>query len=240
MDTEDKTSDTVPTAERPLRRRFLHSEEGSIFAFGCCMLILWIEAIAMLWRCNNPVWLNLLTMGFTHVSAGRGASVALAMANINAPGAVIAMLAIYLDVMVMLIMYPILVFSYKNFVERRFFQEHMKHVFESAQKSVTRLRRSKILGVFLFVWFPLSMTGIVVGSVLGFLLGLRTWVTITTVVLGSSSAVICWVYAYDKVFGWLGEIDDAIPLVATLILILVLVVIRIITRRRRGEVITDN
>ena len=219
--------------QAPLRTRFLHSEEGSIFAFGCCMLILWIEAIFMVWRCNYPVWLNLLTMSFTHASAGRGVSIAWAMTNIEAPAAVTAMLAIYLDVMVMLIMYPVLVFSYKNFVERRFFQEHMKQVFDSAQKSVTRLRRSKILGVFLFVWFPLSMTGIVVGSVLGFLLGLRTWVTMTTVILGSTSAVICWVYAYDKLFGWLGGIHDAIPLAATLILVTVLVVIRIATRRRQ-------
>ncbi len=81
--------------------------------------------------------------------------------------------------------------------------------------------------MFLFVWFPLWMAGIIMGSVLGYLLGLRTWVNIATVVIGSVSAVVCWVFAYDKLFGWLGEIHRGIPITITAIVIVVLAILRI-------------
>lgn len=196
------------------------------------MLILWVEAIILLWRCNSPRWLHLLTVGFTHITAGRGASTAFGIGHLDIHPLLVGMVVLYLDVMAMLIMYSALIFSYKYFVEHRFFKEHMQPVFASAQRELTRLRKFKIVGVFIFVWFPLSLTGIVVGSVLGFLLGLRTWVTMTTVILGSASAIICWVYAYELLFGWLEGIGELLPIIVTALLILILVVIRIIAHRK--------
>lgn len=229
MNTENNSS---------IRIKFLHSEEGSIFVVGCCMLILWIEAIALLWRSGHPVWSDLLKMGFTQVPAGRAAAIAYGtQANLNT--ALIAFLAVYYDVITLFITYPVLIFSYKNLFERRFFQKHFKQVFESAQKGmtrVTRLRRFKIMGIFLFVWFPFTMTGIIVGALLGFLLGLRAWVNMTTVILGTASAVICWVYAYEKLFGWLGNIHQGIPLSVTILIIIILMIARIIKKREGRRV----
>lgn len=212
------------------RTRFLNSEEGTIFSAGCFMLMIWIASMGILWHIGSAYWLKVLTMGFTHTLAGRAASIAHGTAS-GFTSSLTAGLAVYFDVMLMFIIYSLLVYSYKNFLERRFFKKHMKSVFESAQKSVTRFRRWKITGVFLFVWFPLWMTGIIAGSILGFLLGLRTWVNMTTVIVGSTTAVICWVYAYDKLFGWLGEINKIIPVTITAVIITFLAVMRIINNR---------
>ncbi len=216
---------------RAIRIRFLQAPEGRIFVAGCVMLILWIEAVAVLWKCGFAVWDDLLTMGLAHVVGGRAASIAHGT-RVGLPAAIIAVHATYTDIMAMLVMFPVLVFSYKNFVERRVFQEHMKPVFDAAQRSVRKMRRFKIMGIFLFVWFPFWMTGIIVGAVVGFLIGLRPWVNLLTVSLGSATAVICWVYAYDKLFGWLGQINQAIPVVVSFLIVTTLVTLRVIKKRR--------
>lgn len=209
----------------------LPSGEGTLFLTGCYMLILWITCIAMLWHYGYAVWLDILTIGFTHLLAGRAVSIAQGT-QIGLPSYLLAFLVWYCDVMILLIIYPILIFSYKNLFERRFLQKHIKQVFDSAQKTATRLRRFKIIGVFIFVWFPFWTTGIVMGAILGFLLGLRTWVNIMTVSLGNGTAIICWVYAYDKIFDLLKGIDENIPLIITIILILTLIIMRFIKNRR--------
>ena len=75
------------------------------------------------------------------------------------------------------------------------------------------------------------MTGIVVGSVLGFLLGLRTWVTMATVISGAASAILCWTYAADKLFKSIEGVNEVIPTLMTLMIILGLVIVRMINRR---------
>jgi uncharacterized membrane protein len=216
---------------RAIGSRFLQTPEGRIFVTGCCMLILWIEAVAVLWKCGYPIWDDLLTMGLAHMVGGRAASIARGT-QVALPPALIALHAIYTDITAMFIMFPVLVFSYKNFVERRVFQEHMKPVFDAAQRGALKMRRFKIMGIFMFVWFPFWMTGIIVGAVLGFLIGLRPWVNMLTVSCGSATAVVCWVYAYDKLFGWLGGINQTVPVVFSSIIIAALVALRVIKKRR--------
>jgi uncharacterized membrane protein len=178
--------------------RFLNSEEGTIFITGASMLIVWIASVAVLWHIESTYWLNLLTMGFAAL-AGRAASIAQGTSIGFNPG-LVAALAIYFDVLLLFITYPLLIYSYRHFLENRFFKEHMQPVFDSAKKNLTQFRKAKIASVFLFVWFPFWMTGIIGGSILGYLLGLRTWVTLLTVILGSTSSVVCWVYITDKLF----------------------------------------
>lgn len=217
--------------DKDARARFLQSEEGRIFVVGCCMLIVWIEGVAVLWGVNSPKWFAMLTMGLTHLVAGRAAAIVHGT-NLGLSNPLTAGLAIYTDIAAMVILYPLLVFSYKNFFEAKFFQRHMKHVFESARKGAGRMRRYKILSIFLFVWFPFWMTGIITGSVLGFLLGLRTWVTMVTVIFGSASAVVCWVYAYEKIFSWLSQINQYVSVAVSLVIIVGLIVLRLLRQRR--------
>jgi len=222
------TQDKAPPVKRA---QFLQSPEGGMFAVGCCMLILWFETVATLFQLNDTLWPHMVEMKLTHLAFGRAAAIAVGT-KADLPRLLIALLATYTDVMAMLIMFPLLVFSYRNLFERPFFQRHMKPVFDTAQRNLTKMRRFKVVGVFLFVWFPFWMTGIITGAVLGYLLGLRTWVNVTTVILGAFTAVVCWVYAYDRLFGWLGTVDQRYPPVIVCCTIAALIGLRLVKRRR--------
>lgn len=210
----------------------MRGDRGRIFVTGCMMMIAWIATIAALWHHQQAQWLDLMTMGFAQMVLGRAAAIAHAtQAGFNAYMRVF--LAWYIDMTIVMIAYPVLIFSYHNLLERRFFKQHMEPIFASARRSVARFRRSKIVGVFAFVWFPFFMTGVVGGSVLGYLLGLRAWVTIATVALGTLSATVCWVFAYDTLFGWLGSMHRSIPTAVAGAIIVVLAVRRIMVERKR-------
>jgi len=223
----------TPLIHRPLRSRFLRSEEGPIFVLGCCMLLLWVAVAAALFQLKHPRWLDVLTVGLAHMVAGKPVSIAQGL-QAGMPSPLIAFLAIYADTTALFIIYPVLVFCYRNFFENRFFQAHMKPVFDKAQANINKLRRFKIVGIFVFVWFPFWMTGVIVGAVLGFLVGLRTWITLATVIAGTTTAVVCWVYAYDQLFGWLGFVNERIPDSLILVLLLALVAYRIVSKRREA------
>jgi uncharacterized membrane protein len=217
--------------QRQIRSAFLRSRQGPLFLAGCCMLVVWIGAAAGLWHGGAAVWDDVLTVGFAHLLAGRAISIAQGT-QIGLPKWLIVLIATHADVTATFLVYPLFVYTYENFFEGRFFQTRMRPMLKSAEKHVSGLGRFKIAGVFFFVWLPFWMTGIIVGSILGYLLGLRAWVTLTAVSLGALAAVASWVYAYDILFTWLSTIHQEVPLVFTVVLIVGVVWLRIVRRRR--------
>lgn len=213
--------------------QFLHTDEGRIFVLGCALLILWVLFIALLWDIKHPRWLDLLTMGFTELFLGRAAAIAHGKL-VNMHSAAIIAVATYVDAVTVLITYPLLVFSYENLFERRFFQKHMKRIFDSAQKGLDRFSGSAIAGVFAFVWFPFWMTGVVVGAALGYLLGLRHWVTMATVTVSTMAASLCWVLFYDRLFELLSRVHRGVPVAVTCGIIIALAARRIVRKRREA------
>lgn len=214
-----------------MREQFLRSPEGHVFVLGSLALILWICLIIVLWRLQYPLWNDLLIMGFTALTVGRVAGIAYA-SSADVPRLLMTFLAIYLDMVTVFIIYPILIFSYEHLFHSLFFQKRVSPIFESARKGLRRLARFQIAGLFIFVWSPFWMTGVIVGAVLGYLMGLKTWVIMATVAAGTTTAIICWVYANDVFFGWLSGMAPWVPKTVALVVILGLIVARMIMVRR--------
>ena len=221
----------VSTCDIGFKRRFFFSTEGTIFIAGISMLLVWLVTNVVLFKIKHKLWVTILTMGFTQLVGGRAASIAQGT-HAGMHPMIIVVLAVYVDMTVVFILYPLMVFSYRHFFERHFFQKHIKPFFDSVQKSVTRFHHFKVIGVFLFVWFPFFMTGVIIGSLLGFLLSLRPWVNMIAVTLGTTSAVFCWVYAYDLLYSWLGQVNKSIPLAMTILVITSLTLNRFVSRRK--------
>ena len=213
------------------RRQIMLSEEGGVFVVGSVMLILWLLAIAVLWHLDRA-WEQWVIMGFTELILGRGVAIAKAVEMEMSPGLII-FLATYIDAVTVFLSYPMLILAYQSLLEGRFVDHRMKRIIESAEKNVGRFAKFKVFGIFLFVWLPFFMTGVVVGAVLGYLLGLKTWTNMITVTLGTFSAAACWLYTYDFLYGWLEQVHSRIPFVFTTLLIAALVAHRLWSNARK-------
>ena len=220
------------------RQQILLSEESGVFAVGSLMLIAWFLAIAVLWHLGQP-WDQWVIMGFTELLLGRGVAIAKAVEMGMHPGWVV-FLATYVDAVTVFLCYPVLILAARNLVAGRPVDPRMKGLIESAEKNVGRFAKYKIAGIFLFVWLPFFMTGVVVGAVLGYLLGLKTWPTMATVVAGTATAAACWLYTYDYLYGWLAQIHSQIPAVFTAVLIAALVGHRLWAEARKKRSAPGN
>ena len=210
------------------------SEESGVFVIGSLLLVAWLLAIATLWRLGHP-WEQWVIMGFTELILGRGVAIAKAVEMGMHPGLVV-FLATYVDAVTVFLFYPVLILACRNLVEGQPVDPRMKGIIESAEKNVTRFAKYKIAGIFLFVWLPFFMTGVVVGAVLGYLLGLKTWTNMATVTLGTLTAAVCWLYTYDYLYGRLAQIHSQIPALFTAALIVALIIHRLWaeTRKKRA------
>ena len=223
--------DPTPFKLGRLKQQIMLSEESSVFVVGSLMLIAWLLAIAALWYLGLA-WEQWVIMGFTELFLGRGVAIAKAVEMGMHPGLIIG-LATYVDAVTVFLCYPALILAYRNLVGGRPVDKRMQGIFESAEKNVGRFAKFKLVGVVLFVWLPFFMTGVVVGAVLGYLLGLKTWPNMLAVTLGTLSAAVCWLYTYDFLYGWLEQIHSQIPLVFTSVLIGGLIVHRLWTESKK-------
>ncbi len=213
---------------RSMIGQFMRSEYGFIFGLGCLLLIGSIGVIGLLAYANHPKWQIVFSMAVAHMIAGKGVSVVQGVAlGLHPLG--ILILASISDLVLLLLAYPVLVFSYEHFFETSLFQRHMLRVFESAQRGMDRIGRFKVLGVFMFVWLPFWMTGVLVGSILGYSLGLRSWVTLVTAALGTFTSILIWLFFSNQVISAFGWVNDRVFGVGVLVLLLAL----LLWRRRR-------
>lgn len=214
------------------------SEESGVFVVGSLMLIAWLLAIAVLWHLGLS-WDHWVIMGFAELILGRGVAIAKAVEMGMSPGLII-FVAAYVDAVTVFLFYPVLILAYRNLVGGRPVDERMKGIIRSAEKNVTRFAKYKIAGIFIFVWLPFFMTGVVVGAVLGYLLGLKTWTNMATVVLGTLAAAVCWLYTYDYLYGRLAQIHSEIPVVFTTALIVALIAYRLWAQARKKRSAARN
>ena len=213
------------------RQQILVSEESGVFAIGSLMLVAWLLVVAVLWRLGQS-WEQWVIMGFTELLLGRGVAVAKAVEMGMHPGLVI-FLATYVDAVTVFLCYPVLILAARNLGAGRPIDPRMKGLIESAEKNVGRFAKYKIAGIFVFVWLPFFMTGVVVGAVLGYLLGLKTWPNMATVVAGTATAAACWLYTYDYLYGRLAQIHSQIPALFTAGLIAALIAHRLWAEARK-------
>ncbi len=214
-----------------MRGEFLRSEYGLIFGLGCLALIGSVVTLAVLAYADHPNWQGIFAMAAAHWVAGKGVSVIQGLAMGLHP-VVILILATVSDLVLMLLAYPVLVFAYEHFFETPLFQRHMRRVFESAQRGMDRVGRFKALGVFLFVWLPFWMTGVLAGSILGYSMGLKSWVTLLSATLGTFTSIVVWLLFTNQILSVFDWIDDKMVGLAVLGLLVAMLAWRR-TRRQR-------
>jgi uncharacterized membrane protein len=136
-----------------------------------------------------------------------------------------------IDSLIVLLIYPLFVLSTRKTLKSGFVQDILDASIKTAKKERRRVRRFGIVGLLLFVWFPLHMTGPLVGTIIGYFLSLKPYVNVAVVLTGTFLAVVSWVIFFRNISTVLGEFSFLIPVVVILMALIVFLVIR--TRNRK-------
>ena len=106
------------------------------------------------------------------------------------------------DIILVLIVYPWVVRGYQGMETRGWAGKSINNFRKSAEKHQKYVEPFGAIGLWIFVFFPFWSTGALVGAVIGYLIGLRTWVNFLSVLTGHALAVICTIWFFDFVHAW--------------------------------------
>ncbi len=221
-DTEQPVGDSSPQQPERLRATLLASPEGRILLIGATMAfayIFWLGVKLLL----SPDEFQVIT-GITamNIMFGRAAAMAFGYSLYLGHAKVIP-ICMTVETILVLIVYPLFVFSWRHLLVIN----RLKNVFERIQKSAEarkdKIQKYGLIGLFAFVWFPFWMTGPVVGCVIGFLLGLRSWLTITVVLSGTYLAILAWAFFLRRFHDSVAAYRSQAAMVLMVLLIVIII-----------------
>lgn len=174
---------------RPLFR----TTEGHILLLGILVAALGLIVMGLfaIWSPHTSRMIG--AMSFTNLVFGRAVSISIGYAG-GYGHTLVVLVNIWVETVLVLLFYPIFVFSMQKLVVLPRLKHFLERTRAAAERHHVKVRRYGIIGLFVFVWFPFWMTGPVVGSAIGYLLGFPAWLTVSVVLIGTYLAMGGWAY----------------------------------------------
>jgi len=225
-------TDKEPREEIPRSwARIFSNPEGRLLAAGLLLAALYVAALGL-----GTVWAPSEThktaaMTVTHVFFGRAAGMSFGYATGLSQRAVIPV-NMLIETILLLLFYPLFVLSWRRLVIVRSLQNMIERTRRAAEAHRGIIRRLGIPGLFVFVWFPFWMTGPLVGSILGYLLGLRSWVNLGVVLAGTYVAIASWAILLHQINERLAAYSSYAPILLVAIVVAIVVIGNIMSKKQ--------
>ena len=174
---------------------FLKHTEGKILLLGFILLGFYL-ILVLLCAIFYPNYLQqLLSITITNVIFGRMAGLSIGVAS-QMDSAFLVAFNFFIESIMVLILYPLFVLSWNklDFVSYQPLNRYLERSQKNAHKYEPLIKRYGVIGLILVVLTPFAMTGPVVGSFEGFLIGFRHRVTLSVVLSSTFIAIIIWIY----------------------------------------------
>ena len=191
--TEQPASELNSQQRKQLKLTLLTSSQGRLLVIGVALAFLytfWLGVKLLFFPEDSQV---LIGMTATQIMFGRAAGMAFGY-SLDLGHRTVIPICIIIETILVLIFYPLFVFSWRHLLVIKRLKNIFERIHKTAETHKGNVQRYGIIGLFVFVWFPFWMTGPVVGCVIGFLLGLRTWVNMTVVLAGTYVAIFGWAF----------------------------------------------
>ena len=208
------------------------SPEGRILVTGLALAAAYFSWLGASFFTASDMAHVYLGMTVAHILFGRAASMAFGY-SLEFGHVVVVPVNLFIESFMVLGFYPLFVLGWKKLRVFSVLGRAIDRINASAEANRDTIRRFGIPGLFIFVFIPFWMTGPLVGSVIGYLLGLRAWVNMTVVLAGTYVATLVWALIlkglHDRVF----EISPFAPVIVVVALIAVAVASHVLDLSKR-------
>ena len=177
------------------KHSFFKHKEGQILILGLTLLGCFF-ILVLVCALFFPNYLQqILSITATNIIFGRMAGLSIGIASQMDITLLIAF-NLFIESIMVLIFYPLFVLSWNklDLISYQPLNQFLERSKVSAHKYEPVIKRYGVIGLILFVLTPFAMTGPVVGSFVGFLLGFRHYKTLLVVLFSTLIAIIIWVY----------------------------------------------
>ena len=231
MQAEPRQTEKNRDAQRPngSRMALLASPEGKVLLIGLALALVYTVWLVVKVVMTPQESQFLIGLTATLLVFGRAAGLAFGY-NMELPHSTVIPIAMIVETFHVLGFYPLFVFSWRHLLVLKSLRNVFDHIHTAAERHKDKIQRYGIIGLLVFVWFPFWMTGPVVGSVVGFLLGLPVWLNLLTVLVGTYVAILAWALFLHKVHEQVSSYDPYAAMVLVVVVIAVAVAGHVLRR----------
>jgi uncharacterized membrane protein len=212
-----------PQQNNQLKSTLLASPEGSLLLIGIALAFIYTFWLGIKLLVSPDESQLLIGMTAIELTFGRGVAMTFGYTEGLGHSTVIP-ICIVLETIYVLIFYPLFVFSWRHLLVIKRLKNTFERVRKSAETHKDKVQKYGVIGLFVFVWFPFWMTGPVVGSVIGFLLGLRIWLNMSVVLAGTYAAIIGWAFVLREFYKQVASYSSYAAMVLIALLVFIFVV----------------
>ncbi|AKF24087.1 hypothetical protein YH65_00680 [Sulfurovum lithotrophicum] len=174
---------------------FFKHTEGKILIAGLGLLGLFVLLILLSALFSQKTAQTFLSITAANLIFGRMAGLSIGI-SAQMDTQLLILFNFFIESIMVLILYPLFVQSWNKLEIITY--EPLHNFFERSQKTVKKyqpyIKKYGVPGLILFVLSPVAMTGPVVGSFIGYIIGFNHRKTLTTILSATLIAIILWVY----------------------------------------------
>lgn len=209
----------MPRKETPAGPKLPTRAEAHMLRIGLSLGVLMVVALGIGW-----VFLPELTLTFTAMTGlnwliGRAAGMSFGYAS-NLSHATVIPANMVIETIQVLLVYPLFVLSVENLLDLPRLRPIVNKLRETAESRRGAVSNFGIAGLFIFVFMPFWMTGPAVGSIIGFLIGIRPWVNLAIVLSSTYVAICLWGLLLNELNEWASAFGHLAPFALVLAIIL--------------------
>ena len=159
------------------------------------MLVVFLFLLALSAYFDPNKFNILLSMTASNIIFGRMAGLSIGISS-QMDTTLLITFNLFIESIMVLTFYPLFVLSWKSLhvISYAPLSDFLKHSRASAEKYQPLIKKYGIIGLVFFVLTPFAMTGPVVGSFVGYLMGLPHLITLIVVLFSTLVAIILWTY----------------------------------------------
>lgn len=205
----------------------MSSQEGKIFIAGVLLFIAFLSIIIVVYQFSVDAANDLMAMSVTNFFFGRAAGISYGY-TVEFSDRVIILMNMMIEFIMVMITYPLFVFSWNKSLNLKFLRHFFISVKREKLKYKSFFQKYGKYGLFLFVWFPFWMTGPVIGAIIGFLIGIKHYMTLFIVLSGTSLAIVIWTYFLKELIILLNQISANAPYILLALFIAIAITLKVL------------
>lgn len=201
-----------------LFEKLFQGKSGNIFLFGLFLTFLLIVFVISMYQINVVLANKITSMIFTNLFVGRVPSLSFGYAS-DLSHLIVISTNVITELILVSCLYPLFVLSFNNILKIEFLEDFFDKVKAKKQEHQKIFDQYGKFGLFIFVFIPFWMTGPIVGSIFGFLIGMRHYTTMVIVFIATTIAITLWGLFLEEIIGLLMLFDMQIVWILLLFLI---------------------
>ncbi|WP_321469573.1 small multi-drug export protein [Halarcobacter sp.] len=215
---------------KELLKKIFSTKVGVILLISIVLILSTTIFLVIYYFFDASVSSKLATMLFTNLFIGRVPAISFGYAS-NLSHLQVITFNILAEMILVTLIYSLFVFSFEGVLKIKRLEEFFSKVQKKKEQHNDAFVKYGRLGLFIFVFIPFWMTGPIVGSIIGFLIGMKHFTVIFIVFLATIISMTLWGLFLQEIVNFIGQFD--IRFIWILIVIMVVSVI-ILKYKKRG------